>query len=92
MLRRASHCSHARSIIPTVPGTTFDPTAIALGFLFGGITFVAFRNGRQMQQVPPVVLGMALMVYPFLLGKTRGTVRRARSCVGFAGADRPARG
>ena len=64
MLRRASHCSHARSIIPTVPGTTFDPTAIALGFLFGGIGFVAFRYGRQMQQVPPVVLGIALMMYP----------------------------
>jgi hypothetical protein len=50
-----------------VPGLDFDPTVIALGFLFGGIGFVAFRYGRRMQQVPPVVLGMALMSYPLFV-------------------------
>ena len=50
-----------------VPGLNLDPTAIALSFLFGGIGFVAFRYGRKMQQVPPVVLGMALMTYPLVV-------------------------
>ncbi len=50
-----------------MPGFNFDPTAIALSFLFGGIGFVAFRYGRKMQQVPPVVLGMALMMYPLVV-------------------------
>jgi len=50
-----------------VPGFNFDPTAIALNFLFGGIGFVAFRYGRKMQQVPPIVLGMALMTYPLIV-------------------------
>ncbi len=50
-----------------VPGLNFDPTAIALSFLFGGIGFVAFRYGRKMQEVPPVVLGMALMTYPLFV-------------------------
>jgi hypothetical protein len=50
-----------------MPGMDFDPAAIALGFLFGGIGFVAFRYGRRMQRVPPTVLGMALMTYPLLV-------------------------
>jgi len=29
--------------------------------------FVAFRYGRKMAQVPPVVLGMALMTYPLFV-------------------------
>ena len=45
----------------------FDPTTIALGFLFGGIGFVAFRYGRARQQVPPLVLGMALMGVPMFV-------------------------
>ncbi|HEY2388066.1 MAG TPA: amino acid transport protein [Candidatus Binatia bacterium] len=50
-----------------MPGLTLDPTAMALGFLFGGIGFVAFRYGRKMQRVPPVVLGMVLMTYPLVV-------------------------
>jgi hypothetical protein len=50
-----------------LPGLDFDPTAIALSLLFGGIGFVAFRYGRKMQQMPPVVLGMALMSYPLFV-------------------------
>lgn len=48
-------------------GLTFDPTVMALGFVFGGIGFVAFRYGRRMQRVPPVALGMALMTYPLVV-------------------------
>lgn len=47
-----------------------DPTTLLLSFLFGGIGFVAFRYGRRMQRVPPVVLGMALMTYPLLVSGT----------------------
>ena len=52
----------------TMPGLNLDPTAIALSFLFGGIGFVAFRYGRKLQRVAPVVLGMALMSYPLFVG------------------------
>jgi hypothetical protein len=51
-----------------MPGLSLDPTAIALSFLFGGIGFVAFRYGRRMERVPPLVLGMALMCYPLFVG------------------------
>jgi hypothetical protein len=51
-----------------VPELNFDPTAIVLSILFGGIGFVAFRYGRKMQQVRPVVLGMALMTYTLFVG------------------------
>jgi hypothetical protein len=47
--------------------TDFDPTGILLSLLFGGIGFVAFRYGRKMQQTPPVVLGVALMIYPWFV-------------------------
>jgi hypothetical protein len=50
-----------------VSGLDLDPTAIALSLFFSGIGFVAFRYGRKVQQVPPVVLGMALMTYPLFI-------------------------
>ena len=50
--------------VGNVPELNLDPTAIALSFLFGGIGFVAFRYGRKMQEVPPIVLGVALMTHP----------------------------
>ena len=55
-----------------MPGLNLDPTAIALSFLFGGIGFVAFRYGRKRQQVPAVVLGMALMSYPLFVSSVVG--------------------
>ena len=47
--------------------TDFDPTGILLSFLFGAIGFAAFRYGRKMRQTPPLVLGMALMIYPWFV-------------------------
>ena len=47
----------------------FDVSAMLLGVLFSGIGFVALRHGRKMELVPPVVLGMALMVYPLFVSK-----------------------
>ena len=55
-----------------MPALNLDPTAIALNLLFGGIGFVAFRYGRKMQQLPPVVLGMALMSYPLFINSVVG--------------------
>jgi hypothetical protein len=46
-----------------------DLTAMLLGSVFGGIGFVAFRYGRRTHRTPPVVLGMALMLYPWLVSK-----------------------
>lgn len=51
-----------------------DATATLLAVVFGGIGFVAFRYGRKMQRTPPVVLGMALMVYPLLVSRPLWTV------------------
>ena len=53
--------------VGNVPELNLDPTAIALSFLFGGIGFVALRYGRKMQEVPPIVLGVALMTYPMFV-------------------------
>jgi hypothetical protein len=46
---------------------SFDPTTLWLGVLFSGIGFVAFRYGRKLELLPPVVIGFALMVYPWFV-------------------------
>lgn len=45
----------------------FDPTTLMLGFVFSGIGFVAFRYGRKMELVPPVLIGVALMAFPMFV-------------------------
>lgn len=60
-----------------MPG--FDASTLLLGLLFSGIGFVAFRYGRKMDLVPPVVLGLVLMAYPMFV---RGPVWTA--AVGIA--------
>jgi hypothetical protein len=56
-----------------MPGFDLDPTAMLLGVLFGGVGFVAFRYGRRMQQTPPLVLGMTLMIYPLFVASALWT-------------------
>jgi hypothetical protein len=56
-IRRAAH----RGVLHGSPGE------VAVSVLFGGIGFVAFRYGRKMQRVSPVVLGMALMTPPLFV-------------------------
>jgi hypothetical protein len=41
-----------------------DPTTLALGLVFSGIGFVAFRYGRKMELLAPTVIGLLLMLYP----------------------------
>ena len=36
-----------------------DPTMIVLGTIFSSIGFVAYRYGRRMEVVPPIVIGVA---------------------------------
>ena len=47
-----------------------DPLTLAISFVFGGIGFVAFRYGRRMELFPPLVIGLALMVYPLFVAST----------------------
>ena len=45
----------------------FDTSTLLLGLLFSGIGFVAFRYGRKMELVGPVVIGLVLMAYPMFV-------------------------
>jgi hypothetical protein len=40
-----------------------DPSQLVVGFVFAAIGFIAFRYGRKMELLPPVVIGLALMTY-----------------------------
>jgi hypothetical protein len=46
-----------------------DPTRLVVGFVFGAIGFVAFRFGRRMELLPPVLIGLALMTYPLFVSE-----------------------
>ncbi|MCA9406668.1 MAG: hypothetical protein KC684_09025 [Candidatus Omnitrophica bacterium] len=41
------------------------------GFIFSGIGFVAFIYGKKNTEYKPMMIGIALMVYPYFL---RGTL------------------
>ena len=58
--------AYAPSVMPGLE-IEIDPTAIVLSLLFSVVGFAAFRYGRRMHQTPPVVLGIALMVYPLFV-------------------------
>jgi hypothetical protein len=40
-----------------------DPTSLVIGLVFGAIGFVAFRYGRKMELLSPVLIGLTLMFY-----------------------------
>ena len=40
-----------------------DPASLVIGLVFAAIGFVAFRYGRKMELLSPVVIGLALMFY-----------------------------
>jgi hypothetical protein len=46
-----------------------DPTTLWLGLIFSGIGFVAFRYGRKMELLPPTLIGLVLMVYPWFVSR-----------------------
>ncbi len=45
----------------------FSAANIIAGLVFGGIGFVAFRYGRKEMLIKPMVIGIALMVYPYFI-------------------------
>jgi hypothetical protein len=44
-----------------------DPTTLVIGLVFSSIGFVAFRYGRKMELLSPVLIGLALMFYGFFV-------------------------
>ena len=48
----------------------FTPANFIGGLLFSGIGFVAFVYGKKMSRFATMLLGLALMVYPYFIGDT----------------------
>jgi ABC-type spermidine/putrescine transport system permease subunit II len=46
---------------------TFDPNALLVSLLLGGIGFVALSYGRKQGRPPQMVVGLALMVFPYFV-------------------------
>jgi len=44
-----------------------SPAALPGSLLFGAVGFVAFVYGKKMVQYKPMVIGMALMAYPYFV-------------------------
>jgi hypothetical protein len=47
-----------------------SPAVLFAAILFGMIGFVAFRYGKKMGLLNPMVLGVGLMVYPYFVTET----------------------
>jgi hypothetical protein len=45
----------------------FSAANLIGGFVFGSIGFVAFIYGKRMNRWKPMLLGIALMVYPYFI-------------------------
>ncbi len=48
-------------------GFSLSVASIVSGLLFGTIGFVAFMYGKKQSKWRPLVLGIALMVYPYFI-------------------------
>ena len=46
---------------------SFDPTLLVLSLVPGGIGFVLFTYGRKQQRLPHLVIGIAMVVYPYFV-------------------------
>ncbi|WP_035051712.1 hypothetical protein [Andreprevotia chitinilytica] len=47
-----------------------SPAVLFAGFLFSLIGFIAFRYGKKQQQMKTMIIGIALMVYPYFVPET----------------------
>lgn len=47
-----------------------SPAVLFAGILFGLVGFIAFRYGRKNILIGPMVIGLALMVFPYFVGPT----------------------
>ena len=48
-------------------GGMFEGYNILAGFIFGRIGWGAFRFGRQLERTKPIIIGLALMIYPYFV-------------------------
>jgi hypothetical protein len=55
-----------------IPANFFSPVRIIGYILFGGIGFVAFSYGRKNMLFRPMIIGLALMLYPYFVPGTLG--------------------
>jgi hypothetical protein len=55
-----------------LPANLFDPVRIIGYILFGGIGFVAFSYGKKSALFRPMIIGLALMLYPYFVPGTLG--------------------
>lgn len=46
---------------------SFDPYNLLAGFIFGTIGLGAVAYGRKLERWKPVAIGVALMIYPYLI-------------------------
>jgi len=44
-----------------------SPSSLFAGLIFGGIGAVAWAIGRRRQQTPSMIVGVALMLYPWFV-------------------------
>lgn len=42
-------------------------SSLLAAVIFGSIGFVAFRYGRKLERLAPVLIGIALMAYPYFV-------------------------
>lgn len=61
----------------------FSAANLIGGLVFGSIGFVAFIYGKRMNLWKPMILGIALMVYPYFVGND--AVMIAIGALGTAG-------
>lgn len=57
----------ARNSLLKIDIVNFSAANLIGGFVFGSIGFVAFVYGKRMNLWKPMLLGIALMVYPYFL-------------------------
>ncbi len=47
-----------------------SPAALFASLMFGVIGLVAFRYGKRSALIVPMILGLALMIYPWFVSET----------------------
>lgn len=59
-------------IDPSKPGLIagFSIWGLVISFLFSGIGFIAFMYGKKNTEFKPMLIGIALMIYPYFLRST----------------------
>jgi hypothetical protein len=46
---------------------SFDANALLASLVIGSIGFVAFIYGKRQSRLPPMIVGIALIVYPYFV-------------------------